>query len=176
MAAPYTSIGPYKQGVWLVVLRNGATGIMDRSHLPTAPGTRYYWLGTTSGEASSKLPQAIANMGLGVSAIPDATLIASAFKGKILGITGDWGAPGKQKVQPFQPPSTTPAPTYPGAQYPKGPSLGLGDIEQFAIQVLEGLVGVALIFLGLQALTGQGSGSPVDAVKKVGGVAVKVAK
>lgn len=39
----------------------------------------------------------------------------------------------------------------------------LGDWEQFALRVLEGLVGVALLFLGLQALTGIGDGTPAGA-------------
>jgi hypothetical protein len=41
--------------------------------------------------------------------------------------------------------------------------LGGSDIEQFAVRVLEGLVGIALIFLGLQALTGLGDGTPAGA-------------
>jgi hypothetical protein len=57
-----------------------------------------------------------------------------------------------------------------------GAGLAGGDIEKFVVRVLEGLVGVAVIFLGLQALTGQGSGSPVQAVRTIVGTAAKVAK
>jgi hypothetical protein len=61
-----------------------------------------------------------------------------------------------------KPVSTTPS----GDVQDEGSSLpGLPDWEQFLVRVLEGLVGVALIFLGLQALTGTGSqGNPVQAV------------
>jgi hypothetical protein len=50
--------------------------------------------------------------------------------------------------------------------------LGATDIEAFVIRALEALVGIALIALGLQALTGTGSqGNPVQAVRSVAGAA-----
>lgn len=41
----------------------------------------------------------------------------------------------------------------------------LGDIS-FWIRLMEAIVGAVLIFIGLRALTGQGSGSPIDAAVK----------
>jgi hypothetical protein len=46
-------------------------------------------------------------------------------------------------------------------------ALGLSGIEELAVRILETLVGVALILLGLQALTGQGSGNPITATRRV---------
>jgi hypothetical protein len=43
--------------------------------------------------------------------------------------------------------------------------LGATGNTALVIRALEGLVGVALLFLGLQALTGTGTGNPVSAVK-----------
>lgn len=45
--------------------------------------------------------------------------------------------------------------------------LGLTGWGELLIRALEGLAGAALILLGLQAVTGQGSGSPVQAVRSV---------
>jgi hypothetical protein len=62
-----------------------------------------------------------------------------------------------------KPVSTTPS----GDVQSVGANLpSLPDWEQLVIRALEGLVGVALIFLGLQALSGTGSqGNPVQAVR-----------
>jgi hypothetical protein len=46
--------------------------------------------------------------------------------------------------------------------------LGAKDTEKLIIRALEALVGIALLLLGLSALTGVSNGSPVDAVKTVG--------
>ena len=43
--------------------------------------------------------------------------------------------------------------------------LGLTGWGELAVRIIEGLAGAALILLGLQAITGNGSGSPVAAVK-----------
>jgi hypothetical protein len=42
------------------------------------------------------------------------------------------------------------------------------DWEKFAVRALGALAGIALILLGLQALTGTGDGNPVTAARKVG--------
>lgn len=57
--------------------------------------------------------------------------------------------------------------------------LGLSGVSALIIRILEGIVAVAILFLGLQALTGQGSGNPVEVVtssaKKAGSAAVAAA-
>jgi hypothetical protein len=53
---------------------------------------------------------------------------------------------------------------------------GLSGIEAFIVRVLKGLVGIALIALGLQALTGRGDGNPVTAVRSAGVAAAKVVR
>jgi hypothetical protein len=47
--------------------------------------------------------------------------------------------------------------------------LGLtGDWQKLLVRALEALAGMALLLLGLQALTGQGDGNPVTLARKVG--------
>lgn len=59
-AAQYTTIGPYKSGVWLARPANGSPGIYFRPNLPPENGrNQYYWLGSNKTEAGSRLGDAI---------------------------------------------------------------------------------------------------------------------
>lgn len=173
-AAPhsYGSPGPYHTGVWLVVLNNGAAAIYNHNYLPksgTAPteGKQYYWLGNSPKMAADRIGTAINHLNLDIGTIPDATAIGKAFTGHPVGLNFDWN-PKSGTPLPFSG-SDQPPPTAPGATYDQGP-LGflsfLGDIK-FWIRFMEAVVGAVLIFLGLRALTGNGTGNPADAVARV---------
>lgn len=182
----YSVIGRYKRGVWLVVKPDGAAAIVDRQNLPAyTPGTKYFWLGGTPGQASDRLPLAMGNLGLDVSTFPDVTGITPAFSGKIVGLSGDWGAPGGSGPKPFSSPNTQ-TPTYPGATYAQGP-LGISSlitsVEDFLsyiawlfhplnfLRAAEFLLGIIVGGYGIWLLTsrsGRGLGRAVTAVPVVG--------
>jgi len=165
----YSTIGPYRRGVWLVELRNGAAAIMDKANLPQyRMGTKYYWLGATPTQAVQRLPWALHQLNLDVSTYPNTTqAISPAFKGHIVGISGDWNAPGAPGPAPFQPPSLTPStPTYPGAHYDQGPLGAISDTLDFLkfiswlfhplniLRAVEFLTGMTFIYVGLRELMG----------------------
>lgn len=170
MAPPaYSTVGPYKHGVWLVVLKNGAAAIMNRAHLPAyTPGTEYYWLGSDPNQAASRLPGALGHLNLDVSTFPDATGIQPAFKGKVVGLAGDFGAPGGPPLG--TPGAPTTAPTVPGATYSGGPLGGIADaitsVEDFLklaswlfhplnwLRAVEFLTGLAFMGWGVSTLLG----------------------
>jgi hypothetical protein len=226
----YQTIGPYRRGVWLVS-KGGSASIVDRAHLPTGSGYKYYWLGGSVDQAANRIGDALPKL-LGNDFANNATmnatggfqpLISHAFKSGYAGLdTGSgWQIPdlattigfgalvggvasevqaATDVVDPFNPeqtartaprasdttkPDTSQAKTDESAKAAAAAAakaaglaglLGATGAEAFAIRILEGLVGVALIFLGLQALTGQGSGSPVQAIKGAATTAAKVAK
>jgi hypothetical protein len=162
----YGSIGPYTQGVWLVG-QNGKGAIVDHAHLPTGSGWQYYWLGATEQQANDRLPTALNALGISTDQIP--TNLWQAFQSGLQNLNFD-------QLQPFHVGDPSSTSGYAQAVHGAGsaaqqavtnPLGGLGDIEQFAIRVLEVLVGIAALLLGAQALTGQGSGNPIEATRRV---------
>lgn len=168
--AAYSQVGPYRHGVWLVVLPNGAAGIMNRGNLPAyRPGTKYYWLGADPKKAADRLWGALSHLGLDVSTVPDATGLAPAFRGRIVGVSGDFGAPGGSGPKPLSTPSID-TPTVPNAQYGQGPLGGVADAISGTtdflkliswifhplniMRAVEFLTGIAMMGFGLSTLLG----------------------
>lgn len=95
MAAPYSTIGPYQHGVWLVSHADGSNPrIVDHSHLPTGSQWRYYWLGATSSQAASRINGALSALGVNTDPLkipvsaPSQFHISKISSGDPLGLAG----------------------------------------------------------------------------------------
>lgn len=82
----YETIGPYKQGVWLVA-KGGHGAIVSPNHLPPeGTGFQYYWLGTSYQEAQVRLMDALSALDLHPGLQPPSTYstaIQQAFGGGV---------------------------------------------------------------------------------------------
>jgi hypothetical protein len=125
---------------------------------------------------------------LGESATAGATAAESADAG-LAGLLGEDTAGSTTPGESTKPgDSTKPSEETPGSKSGAGGAaaaavklagglaglLGASAIEGFIVRALEALVAIALIALGLQALTGTGTGNPVSAARTVAGGAAKV--
>lgn len=187
--APYSVIGPYTHGVWLVALKNNAFALMDRAHLPKpSAGIRYYWLGTTVTEVQDRYPGAIGSLHLPLLNVPSASAIQSALNGKVIGISG----PSAGQV-PGVPGGSSP--NYPGAVPPPSPTQvgvpnpvaaladainGIVDFLKFIawifhpvnlLRAVEFLTGIGLMFYGLSVLVkGAVRSSATHRTSVIGGI------
>lgn len=254
-SAPYSAIGPYVSGVWLIA-KNGQGAIVNQSNLPKeGNGFRYYWLGTSPSEAlgsgGGNLFQAMRKLGLdvnlpnqnpgaavnqafahGQAALQEPTgpagiksgilaelgtilsnsgpaVLAGGFGGinsavldslgarvdeALSGVAdetgtgssgGSTGASGSGDSSGTSGAGKT-ATTAGGAGGAGGlvsklltsgglaDLLGLSGAEALLVRVLEALAGIALLLLGLSALTGTTNGNPVTVTKTVTRKAAKV--
>jgi hypothetical protein len=192
--APYSTVGPYKTGVWLIA-KGGQGAVVDGSNLPMeGSGFQYYWLGSTQQQAMPRIWDALTKLGVhtGLNSptqVYDA--VGNAFGGKVGTVqTAPGGILGAiqgalQGGSFFTGPISLEgaaaggaATAGAGATVGEAATAGLAagglagllgassDMEKLLIRGLEALVGIALLILGLQALTGTGSqGNPVAAVR-----------
>jgi hypothetical protein len=129
-----------------------------------------YYMGGDPKNISDELFKAIGKLNVSLDQVP--ILPSSGTPQQILGsdlikpLNFDYLAPvGETSSQAYQA-------TKPAADTFQNIINGLSDWQQLVVRALEALVGVALIFLGLQALTGTGSqGNPVQAVRSAAGAA-----
>lgn len=65
MAGSYSTIGPYKSGVWLVSAPDGTGAVLPKNLLPAqGTGYKYYWLGSTEQQATTRIFDAIPKLNI----------------------------------------------------------------------------------------------------------------
>jgi hypothetical protein len=165
----------FANGDTAVVRWNGSQFVWGSLHPPASPITGIDWLGTTLDLNSTTFWQNWTKAISGLPGVVSATLMSEIDHG-ILGLQkqpiiinnqgkvtgGTSGKTGSEAVPQNILGTNVNIPN------PLDAISGLfGNFAQLLLRVLEALVGVALIFLGLQALTGTGGqGMPIQTVKR----------
>src|SRR5215469_15705073 len=87
--APYSVVGNYRGGVWLVAQHSSTQGnvamVVDRAHLPkVGTGWQYYWLGSNQAQASSRILDALTALNFQSAAGQNLTTpVRQAFAGQV---------------------------------------------------------------------------------------------
>jgi len=162
----------FQNGDVAVVRWNGSQFVWGSLHPPASPITGIDWLGSTLDFGSTTFWQNWTKAISGLPGVVSATLMAEVDHG-ILGLQKQPIIVNNQGhvtggTSPKTGSEAVASPNFPSIPNPLDALSGLfSGWADLLVRVLEALVGVALLFLGLQALTGTGGqGLPIQTVKR----------